>query len=328
VSARRGLILAAAFGVSHLVSAQHPNGGHDASGGYRAAFYSSGAAFTDEQSLVVFPFDGEAFSIHLPTALGRFAFTKDGKILYAEARAWRPNRRNSSSYPDVASSPSLYKVEFNPTRTSPVPASAGLGPLFSIAVSQRQDKIVVSGKYEHTENVECGLFEISLLDGRVRKVLDNPECLLPGSSGYLAAWLTISLSPDGQRAVATRKSHLELINLTRATVKDLGDGFVKAAWSPDGKWIAALKDQGNDQWKTMLMDTSTFEVRRALGNSDVEWSPDSRYLLAGKPDDQCENGLGTLETVDIESGRRTTIASSKCKINEVTTAWVSRGIAK
>ncbi len=186
---------------------------------------------------------------------------------------------------------------------------------------------MISGQYHLSLDGGCGIFEINLSDGKVRKVLDNPACLAPGSQGYFAAWLNISLSPDGQKAVAIRKHRLELLDLTRATVRALGDDFVEAAWSPDGKWIAALRNRG-DEWTTVLMGTSSFIVRRIIGNSDVKWSPDSRYLLAGKEDDDCEDSLGTLEAVDIENGKRTTIDSSKCKINEVTTAWVSNGISR
>ena len=318
MDAGRALILVAVIGVPLPVCAQQNGGGQPTSQGYNAAFYSSGAAFRNEQRITVFPLDEETFSIRLPFALGPFAFSADGKVLYGEAMG-EPQQRRSA--PSPAPSPRLYKIVFNPTLVSPVEGSEGLRPIYSIAVSRHQDKIVISGINE----TSCGIFELNLSQGKLKRVLDNPDCLLPGSEGYLAAWLTISLSPDGQKAVAIRKHRLELIDLTHATVRALGGGFVKAAWSPDGKWIAALQDNGSEM-RTVLMDTSSFVERRILGESNVEWSPDSRYLLAAKDDDHCAHNFGTLEAMDVETGKRTTIDSSRCKVNEVTTAWVSREI--
>jgi hypothetical protein len=102
---------------------------------------------------------------------------------------------------------------------------------------------------------------------------------------------------------------------------------VKAAWSPDGRWIAALQDNGSEM-RTVLMDTSSFVERRILGESNVECPPDSRYLLAAKDDNHCAYNLGTLEAMDVETGKRTTIDSSRCKVTEVTTMWVSSDISK
>ena len=319
MDAGRALILVAVIGVPLLVCAQQ-NGELSTSQGYNAGFYSSGAAFRNEQRITVFPLDKETFSIRLPFALGPFAFSADGKVLYGEAMG-EPQQRRSA--PSPAPPPRLYKIVFNPTLVSPVEGSEGLRPIYSIAVSRHQDKIVISG----INDISCGLVELNLSQGKLKRVLDNPDCLLPGSEGYLAAWLTISLSPDGQKAVAIRKHRLELINLTHATVRALGGGFVKAAWSPDGRWIAALQDNGREM-RTVLMDTISFVERRILRESNVEWSPDSRYLLAAKDDNHCAYNLGTLEAMDVETGKRTTIDSSRCKVTEVTTIWVSSDISR
>jgi WD40 repeat protein len=222
--------------------------------------------------------------------------------------------------------PQLQKIEFNPTRVSPVAGSIRLGVIHSLAVSRLQDKIVVSLGYPYFGDVGCGIFEISLQDGKVKKVVENSDCP-PGLHNYLSAWLTISLSPDGQKAVAIRKHRLELIDLKAVRVTVLGSGYQKAAWSPDGKWIAAL-EYSAQEWKTVLIDASSFVKRRTLPNSDVEWSPDSRYLLAWQKDGRCEYNFGTLEALDVESGRMLTFDSSWCRVNEATTGWVSGGIRR
>ena len=127
-----------------------------------------------------------------------------------------------------------------------------------MAVSRLRDKIVISGQYHLSLDGGCGIFELNLSNGKVKRILNNPDCVVPGRQGYLSAWLDLSLSPDGQKAVAIRKHRLELLDLTRATVRALGDDFVKAAWSPDGKWVAALRNR-DDEWDTILMDTSNLD---------------------------------------------------------------------
>jgi hypothetical protein len=72
------------------------------------------------------------------------------------------------------------------------------------------------------------------------------------------------------------------------------------------------------------MDTKDLSRQRILGHSELDWSPDSRYLLGVKI---CGPYSGTLEAIDIEGGHRTTIKSSKCQINQAATGWVSKEIA-
>jgi WD40 repeat protein len=321
----RGIVLASAVMVLQLVLAQK-NSESAGSRDYAPGVIAAGAYGMDEQNLTVFPLDGEMFSVHLPFPLGRFAFSADGRVLYAEATGELPKERPGPRLKSSPASPRLVKIEFNPTRLSPVAGSMGLGVIHSVAVSRLQDKLVVSLGHPRLGEVGCGIFELSLHDGKVRKVLENSDCP-PGLHNYLTAWLKISLSPDGRNVVAIRKHRLELIDLTQATVRVLGDGFAKAAWSPDGKWIAALEFRA-ERWTTVLMDTSNFVMRRTLASSDVEWSPDSRYLLGRQEDSPCENNLGTLEAIDVGNGKRITVDSSRCSVNEATTAWVSSRIGR
>jgi WD40 repeat protein len=321
----RGIVLASAVTVLRLVLAQQ-NSGSAGSRDYAPAVIAAGAYGMDEQNITVFPLDREVFSLHLPFPLGRFAFSADGKVLYAEATGESPKERAGRRLTSLPTSPRLERIEFNPTRRTPVAGSVGLGVIHSLAVSRLQDKLVFSLGHPRSGEVGCGIFELSLQDGKVRRVIENLDCP-PGLHNYLSAWLKISLSPDGRNVVAVRKHRLELIDLTQATVKVLGDGFAKAAWSPDGKWIAALEYRAQE-WRTVLIDTSNFVIRRTLANSDVEWSPDSRYLLSHQEDSPCENNLGTLEAIDVENGRRITVDSSRCKVNEATTTWVSSRIGR
>ena len=110
-------------------------------------------------------------------------------------------------------------------RITPVPGSAGPNPIYSFALSQDQIKIVFSGKYRPADEMGCGLFELLLPDGKIRKVVDNPGC---ESTGFQSGWRSISLSPDGKKAVAIgggRQARLQLIDLADAATKELGEGF-------------------------------------------------------------------------------------------------------
>jgi len=214
----------------------------------------------------------------------------------------------------------LYRIDFNPIRVSAVPVSVVPKPIFSLAFSARGNRLVFSGGYVERGNQYCGVFEISLPSGTLRSVLESPDC------EYLSAWWGLSLSPDGMQAVAVhnRNSHsLQLIDIARGQTKSLGTGFLRASWSPDGQWIAALEDGGRE--RTILFDAQTLARVKILGTSEVQWSPDSRYLLAVSGSG-CSNGSGTVQTLDIHSGVKATIESSKCQVYQTTTGWVSSDI--
>jgi Tol biopolymer transport system component len=125
--------------------------------------------------------------------------------------------------------------------------------------------------------------------------------------------------------VATHNHHLELIDLVSGVAKPFGEGLLMGAWSPDGRWLAALESDGRG--RTILMDAHDYARRRIVGSSDLEWSPDSRYLLGWKEHDLCGPDFGTLQMIDIETGRATAIESSKCKVNQSTIGWLSADIA-
>ncbi len=300
----RRLLAAAAVGLSLTRLALSQEGPSNRSSMYSAAFYSSGVNLERRPELVVFPDRHAFFTIPLPFPLGYFAYSRDGKSIYSEDMQLDSKAAVSSG---------LFRIEIEPMRVTLVAGSAGLTPLGGIAVTV--NTIVASGHYQHDGKKNCGIFELGLQNGIVRKALDNPDC------GYMEAWHGLSLSPDGVRAVAVRKGRLELIDLTAGTARVLGEGFLKAAWSPDGLWIAALENGGRS--KTMLLDTSTFMRRKVLRDSEVVWSPDSRSLLVVVRALRCGPDFGSLAKVDVASGSLTTIPNSNCKINQPTTGWVS-----
>ena len=70
--------------------------------------------------------------------IGRFAYGPDGKALYAELR-------NDLTTVDKHE---VYRIDLNPIRVSAVPAQVSLKPIHSMAVSIREDRLLISGGYE------------------------------------------------------------------------------------------------------------------------------------------------------------------------------------
>jgi WD40 repeat protein len=268
---------------------------------YNAAFLSTGNAFADVQKLIVFPIEGEAFSVSLPLVVAPFAFTGDGKTLYGAV----------NSLKTLAGTERLSRIQFNPTRTSPVAGSSRLTQVYSVAVSQHQDKLVVVAGLK--EKLGCGIIELSLLDGSLKEIVFDASCQPSDAPSH---WEYLNLSPDGKRATAYRRHMLEMIDLASGTIQRLGERFMEAAWSPDGNWLAAL--EASRTGRTILMDPNTLEARRSLPRSQCQWSPDSLYIL--------QDHGGTLQAIEVATGRTKVIVSSKDKVAEVSTAWVSSEI--
>lgn len=264
------------------------------------AFYDPGPVRGSAPKLHVFPLEGQAFTLALPFQLGTFAVSPDGTALYAP-RFFNPSGYNTG----------LYKIEFGPTRAKALSGSEGLISINGIAASST--KVVVSAGYLTNGLVSrCGLYELMLSSGDVRQILSNPDCK------YVSSWYSISLSPDSRKIVAVRKHRLELIDTETSEVQLLGDGFNYTAWSPDGHWIAA--DNGAH---TILFDATTLKKRKTLPPSEVIWSPDSHSILASRSHLRCGPDFGTLELIDIESGKTTTIRSSVCQISMLVFGWIN-----
>jgi WD40 repeat protein len=287
------------FGLSLLGLAQSRDGESHA-----PAFYDE--ALGNMQKLVVLPAGSQPFTIPLPFKLGNMAISGDGKALYA-ARLFDPKKSNIG----------LYKIEFGPTRASPVVGSEGLVSIYGIGASRT--KIVVSAGYRNSvgfmDENSCGMFELTLASGKVRKILSNSDCK------YKSSWGSISVSPNGEQVVAVRERRLVLVNLGSGEIRSLGDGYYSAAWSPDGLWVAALENGGRS--RTILMDTSSFSKQRELPSSEVIWSPDSRHIVAVGQQFRYGGYSGTLQLIDIKSGDRSTIQGSACKITHTLAGWVN-----
>ena len=272
---------------------------------YLAAFYSApGEPLTT--TLNIFPPQGREFVVPLPVHLYGIAYSPDGRAVYGGVTG-----------PEHPAEPHLCKIDLENMHIMMLPGSTGLSPSAGLTVSHAQDRVLVSGQYRGKGRLECGLYQLATGTGTIEQILPAMTC------DYVSTWHSLSFSTDGRLAIAIRAGMLELINVERRSTRSLRPGCYRAAWSPDGKWIAAVENGG--RWRTFILDTAQFKVQKILGTTEAVWSPDSKYLLALKPHILCPDH-GTFEIVDVESGKRSTINSSRCKVYQMTTGWVSRTI--
>ncbi len=287
---------------------------------YSPASFVNSSPNAESPSLMVFPLNGKEFTIPLPESppLGRVVYSPDGRSLYATTAARR----------GVGNDPGLARIEFGPSRVNKITSSL-IEFVRSFAVSAQQDRIVVSGLRSEGGGGMCGLFEFRLPSGGLRPLLLSADCHC-GSS-----WSDLGLSPDGERVISHRscvngfKDHLEFIDLVGKTTSLLGEKLWKAAFSPDGKWIAALENGPNGVSKTVLIDAKDPSRRRDFGGtSDVEvvWSPDSRYILHVEQKSCSWQHPLSLEIIAVETGKRSIVPNSKCKVPSHFIGWVGSDI--
>jgi WD40 repeat protein len=258
------------------------------------------------QELKIFPFEGKAVSIQLPFPLGPFAYSPDGKAIYAT------NMNNLIASEDLRreNTRGLFKIEFNPTRVSSVNDLVNLG-ISGVAIAAGADKILISAGRQGI----CGLYLLNLADGNLKKVVET-SC----GNAPVGTWSAISLSPDATRATALRNHRLELVDIGRAEVSVMPYNLILGTWSPDGKWFAGISSETK---KTILMDGHTLQRQRVMVETNLAWSPDSRYLLRITHSLKCGQETGSLEVVDVQTGGGQEIASSTCQVNRNTNGWVS-----
>jgi hypothetical protein len=267
---------------------------------------------TKAPQLLLFPMVGPEMKIELPAGLSNefrpILFAPDGKVIYGQTT--------------VGSG--IVKIEFKPARQSIVRGSTGLGEIWNIAMSQGSGRLLVSS-WSKTKG-ECGTFEIDPDSGGFQTLRAGrfPDC---GGGGW-------PISPDGKRAmrlsmnelgVIDSRSPLGLVDLGTGEVQPIGVGMAGATWSPDGRWIAVLSGRSGSS-TILLVDANNPSRRRNLGpGGNAEWSPDSKRILVAKQQGrQCGSNLWSLEVVDIQTGKRTSIPSSHCRIFQNSTGWMDR----
>jgi len=120
----------------------------------------------------------------------------------------------------------------------------------------------------------------------------------------------------------TQDCWIRQINLAARTTEIVpgSNGFRTARWSPDGKYIAALRFEAHE---LMLFDLSSRQWKKLVGyvNGDnINWSSDSEYIYVDNPRDE----KPVVERVRVRDGRRFTVASlaSLQKVPGQMSGWI------
>jgi hypothetical protein len=277
--------------------------------GYSPAFVST-ISSPGHTQLVVFPFYGKSFDVPIHSASGEFVLSSDGGSVYGSC-----SQRLGADAADEQSTITLCKIDLRAGTTTLLPGSSGLR-VDSFAVSDHGDRILFSGADPQGGDA-FGLFELRLPEGRVRSIVRQSD------KSPQSQWMNLSLSPDNERAVATHEGRLELINMRNGSTEPLGAELFMAAWSPNGKWLAAVEK--GQSGRTIVMDAKTLVRLRTLGTSELDWSPDSRYILGVEA---CGPYSGTFDAMNVETGERAVIESSHCRVNQATTGWVRSDVTE
>lgn len=262
--------------------------------------------------LRLFPIDGSEETVSLPARLPvntrAIAFSADGEALYAQTT--NPLDRSAG----------IYKIEFQPARESVLPGSIGMGEVWCLAVSQSPGRITVAG-WSWSQN-SSGIFEIDPASAAVRALPAGSASACGGGGGVM--------SPDGKRTVTPSGKQLGLVDIKTGAVTLIKgtNTDMQSAWSPDGRWIAGVRDG-----KIILIDADEPDQPRRLGSSGdgpLVWSPDSRYLLLRTAPLSCAVTLygESLEVVEVETGRRKVIKSSHCTITAGTVGWLHSSLVQ
>jgi len=133
-----------------------------------------------------------------------------------------------------------------------------------------------------------------------------------------------SVSPLDKTYHGGRLGHrLSLLDLDTGAAFALGADLQDGRWSPDGRWIAAT----STAHRIVLIDATNTSRRRNLGSSgdaSIRWSPDSKYLLLLKSELRCTLSLffDSLQTLEVKTGRRIVIKSSRCEVTAGTVGWI------
>lgn len=258
--------------------------------------------------LTLFPIAGKETTLPAPPGLlnnGRAVFGPDGRTIYA------------------LGSEGIVRIDLRPARQSIVHGTSGFTAIWHFTISQ--DRIFVSGILS---GAECGTYEIAPDDESPRRLLAGvfPEC---GGGGG-------DVSPNGKRLMGHVGADLALIDLETNTphiirgLKELTREDVtwkgQAAWSPDGKWIAACHDGS-----VFLVDLKTSHPRKIGGASGlIGWSPDSAYLLVSKSQLSCLGFLyfESLAVIDLRTGKESVIKSSHCKVGGSWVGWIDPEVVR
>lgn len=124
--------------------------------------------------------------------------------------------------------------------------------------------------------------------------------------------LSWEISHDGNRALFVARGEIFTVPAEKGKIYNLTNtpeiNEKNAVWSPDGKWIAFIKDDGKEN-EIYLMSPDGKQQKKLTTNSksyiwEMQWSPDSKKLAFS-------DKLMKLYYIDIETGKIIEVVKSK-----------------
>jgi hypothetical protein len=256
-----------------------------------------------EHLIAVFPQAGNKFEISLPFIPRWFAYGPSGRSVYATVII-------ETGPMSAALQKGILKIELDPMRVSAIQGLDAFYEIGPFAVSQGEDLVVSGGAKGDYPAGSCGVYEIRLPAVEIRAAIETSDC----QAG--SPWRVLSLSPEKTEALISSNHSLALLDLAKGSIKKIEGQLSGGSFSPDGKWIAALQSDPKAPSKTVLIDRANLASRRDLGgvgDAEVVWSPDSRFLLHAvyRPACPSQNPLA-LETLEVQTGNRALVKDSIC----------------
>jgi hypothetical protein len=279
---------------------------------WAAAYIQSGFRQT---VVAVFPLAAPRSTISLPESV-RYSkvidFGTDGRTLY------------------VQTDRGILKILLGSLDQDLIPGTQDLASIWSLTVVRRDGRLFVSG----IAGGRCGTFEI---DGHSREPVPvlagrYPQC---GGGGGV-------VSPDAMQEVRKTQVGLRVTDLRTGASRVIRgfesggkfDDFAlwlhRLAWSPDGRWISVVDDNG----RIILCDADSLTSKRYLGRSfgraPVQWSPDSKYVLVEQARLRCTLDLyfTSLTAINIETGEKTAIKASQCAVGPGWLGWIDASVIR
>jgi WD40 repeat protein len=271
---------------------------------HRIESHSANGVSTPIAVATMYPMRGPSTNIELPGVSPNVftaRSTADGRTIYAA---------NATPKSGVT------KIEFNPLRVSTVEGSREFIILRDVRVLSR-GKIGGIASTRSEGRLRFGAYSLDPVELIYLQDLEQ--------TGRL-----IDISPDMKRAsIVSGDGRIRPLEIRVLDLESSGQSVIKGVrggyWSPDGRWMAVIRDG-----RLELLDAATLQRKRELGSVEMMgvWSPDSRYLLFFKSQFSCAATLygRSLEVLNVESGKRITIASSHCDVVAGALTWLDASI--
>ena len=248
-------------------------------------------------------------------SVGAIIASEDGNwIAYTLSVQADPLEKNESAHNE------LYLMNLMDRSTVPFIVT---GSVRSISFRPSKKAITFLEKKEEDKNVS--LYEISLLGGEAKKILELDHSILfyewePGgdkvaliTSEQLEIESELPYQPEiYEENLIQRKAQIFSFNDDNGKIIPIEGDFYTLHWSPNGNMLAAslaptsLVDDSYMKMSVIIIDASTFQIKGKVDHSaklgNIQWSPDGKKLAIIAGEDVHDPISGRLMVVSADGG--------------------------